>query len=97
MELRHCRPCWRYFEAFESGVRSRLRSDEMCYALVDIFLLLTFSTYAVNEDMRMRGYEIWDVGEDVYEWTWIWNQRGTVNMIIVSNMDLGWLMSGCDL
>jgi hypothetical protein len=73
MELRHCRPCWRYFEAFESGVRSRLRSDEMGYALVDFFLLLTFSRYAVNEDMRMRGYEIWDVGEDVYESIWIWN------------------------
>jgi hypothetical protein len=45
----------------------------------------------------MRGYEIWDVGEDVYESIWIWNQRRIVNMIIVSNMDLGWLMGVCDL
>jgi hypothetical protein len=42
MELRHCRPCWRYFEAFESGVRSRLRRDEMGYALVDFFYCLLF-------------------------------------------------------
>ena len=33
------------------------------------FSTFTSPTYAINEDMRMRGYEIWngDAGEDVYE------------------------------
>ena len=48
--------------------RSRLRSDECVYVLL-VFDFFTFPTYAINEDMRMRGYEIWDgdAGEDVYE------------------------------
>jgi len=53
--------------AFEASSLTTAKR-RMCYVLFG-FRLFTISTYAINEDMRMRGYEIWngDAGEDVYE------------------------------
>ena len=66
MGLRQSQPYWRYL-----GVSSDLAHDcEATNVLCPFgFSTFTFPTYAINEDMRMRGYEIWngDAGEDVYE------------------------------
>jgi len=57
------------------GVRSRLQSDD--YVMFWFwFTFLTLSTYAINEEMRMRGYETRD-GRKMYmkAMEWKWNQR----------------------